>query len=378
MKCFLTNNKQLNPPILQNKFIQNKNRTQQMRSTNVSKICNSNIGPQGIQGPDGDKGTQGPQGPQGTIGQQGSQGSQGEQGMAGQNIQGYQGPQGPQGFIGVQGSQGHQGNVGLQGFIGTQGIELMGFQGAQGPQGPQNVEEGVQGFQGPQGFIGNTSNGIEQVLIINRNAGSQGIDMSNQNIININNVQVQNIYPSNVYQIINMGDTQFNLDTSIAGPQWVCNNNPIYLRDLTNKLFVDSLYTNIMNNIKLTDPGVYNFPLGDMITTSTETVVSEVSSIDLPEPGGYRIYLAQGIYCSNTGLYTEIRSYLIIDSIENGSVVLIPNQSLIVNNKYYLNNIVDITCNSPTTCHAMLSITNIDSTINFTSSGFHFIALRIK
>jgi hypothetical protein len=79
--------------------------------SDIKKVDQSLVGPQGAKGDKGDVGPKGDTGAQGLVGPQGAQG-----------IQGPIGPEGVQGIAGPAGATGSKGDVGQQGPQGPQGI----------------------------------------------------------------------------------------------------------------------------------------------------------------------------------------------------------------------------------------------------------------
>ena len=119
----------------------------------------------------------------------------------------YMGPTGPigptgSGTIGPRGVTGYTGDIGPIGPTG-QASTIPGSRGPTGQIGPIGYT-GPIGDIGPTGDIGpaGPTQNLDQVLTVGNNAGSNNIDMNNNNILNINDILSNNIsiLPKRIYQ----------------------------------------------------------------------------------------------------------------------------------------------------------------------------------
>jgi len=151
-------------------------------------------GSDGMTGPKGDTGSDGVTGPRGFTGSDGMTGPRGFTGSDGvtgpRGFTGSDGMTGPRGFTGSDGMTGPKGDTGSDGMTGPKGD--TGSDGMTGPKG----DTGSDGVTGPRGETGpagtNNTINLEQVLTNGNSTGNLNIDMSGNELLNVNSIT--NIY----------------------------------------------------------------------------------------------------------------------------------------------------------------------------------------
>jgi len=183
----------------------------------------------------------GPQGPQGATGPTGPTGITGSTGATGPL--GPQGPQGPRGITGPMGDTGPTGPTGPDGDKGVQGpTGPMGDTGPMGPTGPTGIigPVGQPGPQGPEGFFGNVGS-FGSTLV--QSVGTTGF-VDQATVLSFDR------YYINLGEVTFEGITLLPLGTGVSAPIGPTEINP---------------------NIRVTNPGLYNFELSMQFGTTSQS-----------------------------------------------------------------------------------------------------------